>query len=130
MLDEATRQRIMLHQEGITLGNVGTNGADITCAIARCQIDGIANALIRMQGAEQTASFVFALSDRVSGGVRDVTDYLPPFLGGEAKAAAEPPPIPAEPALASRRRSPDFAYGFLWGLIAMLVVTTLAMGRL
>jgi hypothetical protein len=65
---------------------------------------------------------VFALSDRVSGGVRDVTDYLPPFLGGSEPVEAPPLPSP-------RPRSPSFGYGFLCGLVVMAVVTSLAIGR-
>lgn len=125
MLDEATRQRIMLHQEGVVLGNVASIGMEDACSAARCQIDGIANALIRMQGAEDAARFVFALSDRVAGGVRDVTDYLPPFLGGEKVIEHEPPPAPIKP----EKRVPDFAYGFLCGLAAMATFTWLVMGR-
>lgn len=127
MLDETTRQRIMLQQEGTVLASVGSySDPSITCEIARCQLDGITNALIRMQGAKETASFVFALSDRVSGGVRDVTDYCPPFLRGEPKV------IEAEIVKDASTRSlmvKGFAYGFLCGLGLMMLITLLAMGR-
>lgn len=129
MLDEATRQRIMLQQEGVVLSSVGTySDAAIACEIARCRLDGISNALIRMQGAKETASFVFALSDRVAGGVRDVTDHWSPsikVIEQEAAAAAPAPP----PAVARTERVTDFYYGFLCGLAVMIVVTVLAMGR-
>lgn len=127
MLDEATRQRIMIQQEGAILASVGTYSEPaVACEIARCQLDGISNALIRMQGAEQTAAFVFALSDRVAGGVRDVTDYMPPFLGGEP-TVLEAQLIDASP-LPAWRNLPwtGFSYGFVLGLVVMLAVTTLA----
>lgn len=125
MLDETTRQR-MLQQEGAILASVGSySDASITCEIAQCQLDGITNALIRMQGARRTASFVFALSDRVSGGVRDVTDYMPPFLRGEPKVI-EAEVVKETPA---SKRVSDFAYGFLFGLATMATVTWLAIGR-
>ena len=131
MLDEATRQRIMMQQEGTILASVGSySDASTTCEIARCQLDGITNALIRMQGAKETAAFVFALSDRVAGGVRDVTDYMPPFLGGEP-TVLEAQLIEASP-LPAWRKLPwtGFSYGFLLGLVVMLAVTTLATGRM
>lgn len=127
MLDEATRQRIMIQQEGAILASVGAYSEPaVACEIARCQLDGISNALIRMQGAEQTAAFVFALSDRVAGGVRDVTDYMPPFLGGEP-TVLEAQLIDASP-LPAWRNLPwtGFSYGFVLGLVVMLAVTTLA----
>lgn len=126
MLDEATRQRIMIQQEGTILASVGSySEASITCEIARCQIDGIANALIRMQGAKETAQFVFALSDRVAGGVRDMTDCWSP----SPVNVIEHEPV-ASPKFRSAARSLDrFYYGFLCGLAVMAVVTTLATGR-
>lgn len=134
MLDEATRQRIMLQQEGAVLASVGAySEPSIACEIARCQLDGISNALIRMQGAKETAHFVFALSDRVAGGVRDVTDCWSPAAGKVIEHGAtirlrdEPPPAPVPPAT---KRVSDFYYGFLCGLATMTVVTVLAMGML
>lgn len=125
MLDEATRQRIMLHQEGAVLANVGNVGDTANaCEIACCQLDGITNALIRMQGAEETAHFVFVLSDRVAGGVRDVTDCWSPSAV-EKVIEHEPLPAPVKP----EKRVPDFAYGFLCGLAAMATFIWLAIGR-
>lgn len=129
MLDEATRQRIMLQQEGAILASVGSySEPSIACEIARCQLDGISNALIRMQGAKETAHFVFALSDRVAGGVRDVTDCWSP-CAVEKVVEHEPLPVvtvsPDRPA----NRVSDFYYGFLCGLGVMMVVTVLSMGR-
>ena len=122
MLDEATRQRIMIQQEGAILASVGAYSEPaVACEIARCQLDGISNALIRMQGPERTAAFVFALSDRVAGGVRDVTDCWSP---SEKVIEHEPAPVKPE------KRVPDFVYGFLCGLAAMATVTWLAMGRM
>ena len=122
MLDEEQRQRIILHQEGLILGNVGSVGVPMQCEIAQCQIDGVANALIRMQGAKETAAFVFALSDRVAGGLRDATDFVSPLLLDQPAAIVDEPPPAAPPS-----RIPDFAYGFLCGLGAMVVVTMFAM---
>lgn len=127
MLDEATRQRIMLQREGAILASVGSySESSITCEIARCQLDGITNALIRMQGAKETAHFVFALSDRVAGGVRDVTDCWTPAKVIEHEPPA--PPVAVAPVKPASRVS-DFYYGFLCGLAVMMVVTVLAMGR-
>lgn len=127
MLDETTRQRIMIQQEGAILASVGAYSEPaVACEIARCQLDGITNALIRMQGAKETAAFVFALSDRVAGGVRDVTDYMPPFLGGEP-TVLEAQLIDVSPLPAWRNLSwTGFSYGFVLGLVVMLAVTTLA----
>jgi len=120
MLDEATRQRIMIQQEGAILASVGAYSEPaVACEIARCQLDGISNALIRMQGPERTAAFVFALSDRVAGGVRDVTDCWSP-----SESVIEHEPAAAE----SEKRVPDFVYGFLCGIAA--TITLLAMGRM
>lgn len=128
MLDETTRQRIMLQQEGAILASVGSySDASVTCEIARCQLDGITNALIRIQGSKETASFVFALSDRVAGGVRDVTD-CPPFLRGEPKVI-EAEIVKDAPPRSRSLMLMGFAYGFLCGLGAMMLITLLAMGR-
>lgn len=125
MLDQEQRTTIILHQEGAILANVSNCGADVACEVACCQIDGIANAMIRIQGAKDTAHFVFALSDRVAGGVRDETDFVPRFLLDKPTPKdVEPVPQPAPP-----RRLPDFYYGFLCGLGAMAAFTTLAMRR-
>jgi hypothetical protein len=87
----ADRRAIILQQEGAALnaaGMMGDDGAERT----RCLIDGLANALVRIDGTEAAAGYLFALSDRVAGGLRDPTDYralpapVPPPCGGRGRS--------------------------------------------
>lgn len=129
MLDQEVRRRIILQQEGAVLASISGYTTPVACEIARCQIDGIANALVRIDGAEETAHFIFALSDRVAGGLRDDTDYVSPLMIEASPVRIDnddPPPLPA----VRQKRGPDFAYGFLCGCAAMYVITILAWGRL
>jgi hypothetical protein len=116
----------MIQQEGAILASVGSySDASVTCEIARCQLDGIANALIWMQGAKETAAFVFALSDRVAGGVRDVTDCWSPV---PVKVIEHEPVEPAKGFRRAAKALDRFYYGFLCGMAVMVVVT--ALGRM
>ena len=72
-LSREMKRNLTMQQEGTYLGNVATYGIGSAADLARCAADGAVNALIRMEGAEATAPFVFALSDRVAGGVRAPT---------------------------------------------------------
>lgn len=123
MLDEETRRKLMLQQEGQVLSSAGAYGVPMASESARCLIDGITNALIRMQGPEETAQFVFALSDRVAGGLRENTDYVSTILSDKAVSAAfaEVAEIQAE-----KSRARTFTWGFLCGLAVMMAVTVLA----
>jgi hypothetical protein len=58
---------------------------------AECVIDGAMNALVRLQGAEVTAHFAFALSDRVAAGLRQPTEAIFPAPDDDEK----PPEAPA-----------------------------------
>lgn len=135
MLDQETRRKIMLHQEGLVLASVSNYGVDTACESARCLIDGVANALIRLEGHEETAHFIFALSDRVAGGLADNTKYLSPVLLDPLHAKfddkLEHPDVPAEPALRhfEFHIGPQFSWGFMCGLAVMMLITILAQGR-
>lgn len=122
MLDHEVRQRIILQQEGAVLASISSYATPVACEIARCQIDGIANALIRIDGAEETAQYIFALSDRVAVGCRAHTAYLPTcMMEGPVKLLEEPPK--------QQQPGAQFAWGFLCGLAVMTIVTVLAWGR-
>lgn len=121
MLDHDVRQRIILQQEGAVLASISSYATPVACEIARCQIDGIANALIRIDGAEETAQYIFALSDRVAVGCRSHTAYLPTCLMEGPVKLEQPSKQPQNLA--------QFAWGFLCGLAVMTMVTVLAWGR-
>ena len=61
--------------------------------MARCAVDGVMNALIRMAGREEAAKYAFALADRVVGGLREPT-ALPMLVAPEAKPEPAPPSKP------------------------------------
>jgi hypothetical protein len=96
-LSKQHRRVIMTTQEGNALSNVGSYGLDQAADIARCQIDGLFNAVIRIEGVESASRFAFALSDRVAGGLREPTEaiLLRPAPSIEIDIQAfEPKPLP------------------------------------
>ena len=131
MLDQDTRRKLMLQQEGQVLASAGSYGVPTACESARCLVDGITNALIRMEGAEETANFMFAVSDRVAGGLRENTDYVSTILKEVVvdRAFKEIRDKQAEQALARALSIRLFAFGFLVGCAVMMAVTILAQGR-
>lgn len=131
MLDEETRRKLMLQQEGQVLASAGTYGIPMACESARCLIDGATNALIRIDGAEKTAGFVFALSDRVAGGMRENTDYLSTILTHAQvdQAFDEVADAHAAATRTRRREVRIFTWGVLCGLAVMMAVTILAQGK-
>lgn len=132
MLNRTQRRNIMLHQEGAILSAIGSSGAAMTSEIARAQMDGIANALIRLEGREEAAHFVFALSDRVVGGLPVTTDYLSPEILEGVKHfdldldEPEPEPVPSR---LDWFLDPKFSWGVFVGLAVMMLVTVMAQGR-
>lgn len=75
-MDADTRKRVILSNEGQLIQIASHNESD-GADIVRCHIDGAANALIRIEGREEAARYFFALSDRVVGGLREPTHFLP-----------------------------------------------------
>lgn len=73
MIPDETRRQIVLGYEGHALGIAGGQGVDSAADLARCQIDGAMNALVRMVGPEEAAKYALALGDRVAGGLREPT---------------------------------------------------------
>jgi hypothetical protein len=86
------RELCMLNHEGQTLHMAGSHGKEYAIDVAHCVVDGIMNALIKIEGPEAAAQFAFALSDRVVGRVRlpSMGEKLPEPLPRQV-----PPPIPA-----------------------------------
>ena len=110
------RRNVVVGQEGMALqlaANFGTEGG---VQRIHCLIDGMANALVRLEGAEAASRYVFALGDRVAGGLREPTD----FRALPAPASAEPVPAP-KPVPVSPKRGPAYVLGFLHGLIVASV---------
>lgn len=68
MNDSHKRQMVIMY-EGQALNYAGVNGDVEGINNAHCAIDGLMNALIRLDGPEEVAKFAFALSDRVVGKV-------------------------------------------------------------
>jgi hypothetical protein len=56
---------IMLQNEGQLISCAGHASLATACAFARAEIDGKVNAMIRLQGAQKTAEYLFAAADRV-----------------------------------------------------------------
>lgn len=67
------RRRNVIGFEGQTMAFAGQYGLDVGLEHAQCVIDGAANALVRMDGAKNTAEFLYAVADRVCSGVREPT---------------------------------------------------------
>jgi hypothetical protein len=74
------RKRHVLMYEGRALSDTGTHGQETAIEFAHCAIDGIINALIRVERSAAAARYAFALADRVVGGIRE-----PTALPSEAK---------------------------------------------
>lgn len=92
MMSPADRRRVMLHQEGSALTNVAHHGTDMAAEYARATMDGLANALMRLEGVESAAGYLFALGDRVAGNLREPTDFRAPAMALPPPPDTEPPP--------------------------------------
>src|SRR3990167_4941270 len=66
---------VLLQQEGQIVSIAGAHGKAFAGRLAREICDGTMNGLIRIEGREEAAGFVLALSDRVAGGLRAPTDF-------------------------------------------------------
>ncbi len=77
-LSSEYRRRIVMSSEGAAISAVGANGAEIQSEITRAQIDGLFNALIRIDGPEVAAGYAFTMGDRVAAGLREPTDFRLP----------------------------------------------------
>lgn len=84
-LDQETRHRTVRMQEGSILNVAGNSGDEYAVDCAKACIDGMANALIRIEGREKAAEFAFALCDRIVAGIRAPTE-IPVVLSREEKA--------------------------------------------
>lgn len=89
------RERLIVRQEGVLLQLAGEQGDEYAGLVARCVIDGLANALIRIEGREEAAKMAFALADRLVSGVKSPTQW-PPNPADEVKVvnALPPPKLP------------------------------------
>lgn len=108
------RRQIMLSVEGGFLERVGQLGEAVAAESARCTIDGIANALMRIEGPERAAEFTLALGDRMVGNIRTPTEM--PLANPAPEKAAEKPAAPEErPIEQAPRKSRVWAY--FWGFV-------------
>lgn len=85
MDDEQARTQAVINFEGQTLAFAGQHGLAIGRTHAQCVIDGAANALARMDGPKNAATYLYAVADRIVGGVREPTP-LPAVLLPAPKA--------------------------------------------
>jgi hypothetical protein len=110
----------MLSNEATVINNAANNDAETAVDVAQGVIDGCANGMVRLQGLKPTAEFLFALADRVVGGVLQPTENKrsEPFDPGPLKL--KPPPW--------WERAP-YAWGVMHGATLVLLVLT-AMRRL
>jgi len=101
---------LALQQEGSLIEYAGKAGKDVAGGHARAMIDGLANGLLRLEGAEACAPYFFALSDRVCGGVKALT-VLP--VPAAEPAAIDPAAIGASALIgeAAERDAKDAAPG-------------------
>jgi len=100
-MTQIDHKRIMLGNEGHVIEFAGNHGEPAASEYARAAIDGLFNALVRLEKPEEVAAFAFALADRVVGRVKAPTAWLSPkpdpiaVLGNiietEAPARARPP---------------------------------------
>lgn len=128
-LTSAERQGIRIANEGVALKNAELPGGVGNAAeVARCVIDGWVSALIRLEGPEETAKFVFALQDRVVRGIRGAT-MIPQALQKFQPAAqpsvidAAPEPPAAEAYLPWAWFFPGVALGLLIGAIVLASIS-------
>jgi len=73
MANDEARTQAVIHFEGHTLAFAGQHGLAVGREHAQCVIDGAANALVRMDGAKEAATYLYAVADRIVGGVREPT---------------------------------------------------------
>jgi hypothetical protein len=67
------KARYTMAHEGQAMVLVGEQGAEHAVAMGHCVVDGVMNAMIRLEGPEKAAEFAFALSDRVVGQIKTPT---------------------------------------------------------
>jgi hypothetical protein len=87
-MDAKTREQLVMMYEGMALNRCGCIGAAVAAEETRCAIDGMANALVRMHGREEAAEYLFALADRIVGGLKTPTAWR----GADCREAA---PVPS-----------------------------------
>lgn len=93
MSANSTRRRsFMLANEATVINNAANNDAETAIDVAQGVIDGCANGMVRLQGLKPTAEYLFALADRVVGGVLQPTEHAarPPFDPGPLKLKPRP----------------------------------------
>lgn len=86
------RRNIMLQNEGGLIGCAGHHSDEFACAFARAEIDGKVNAMIRLQGAQKTAEYLFAVADRAAGAIKEPTRYALALVESPVQEVAQPHP--------------------------------------
>lgn len=122
MLSQTERELIVLQNEGSILHScVHHGGKSRAGQVARAVVDGVMNALIRLEGSKEAAAFAFVLADRVAGGVRAPTAQAPlveaPVPAIATGGPGEAPHWPWQLSFASRRRAGRVAFA-----VAMLAL--------
>lgn len=126
-LSSHARRNIVMSSEGMAIHMAGSNGSEMQADVTRAQIDGLFNALIRMEGRETAAGYAFTVGDRVAAGLREPTDFRLPKLELVQPA---PPPVPppiVEPKPKWWHPTPWF-WGFVYGVLVGLLVAICGMG--
>lgn len=113
------RRNAVTCYEGQVLTIVGNCGPEYACDMARCAVDGAINALMRIEGAQETARFAFNVVDRVVETVRDATEFTPvATIAMESVVSAEEKPA---------SRWPHFAVRYLvWWLCGFAAASIIA----
>jgi hypothetical protein len=114
------RHQFMLSNEAFVINNAANADAETAVDVAQGVIDGCANGMVRLQGLKPTAEFLFALADRVVGGVLQPTE-------SKISEPFDPGPLKLKP-LPWWERAP-YAWGVMHGATLVLLVL-IAMRRL
>jgi hypothetical protein len=101
------KEQMVLAHEGQTLMMAGSHGNDHAVSMGHCVVDGVMNALVRMEGPEKAAEYAFALADRIVGAVKSPTPL--PFVPHQI-----PPP--------TKDWWWSWAHGCLVGFVAGMIV--------
>lgn len=107
-----TRDDLVLFYEGQALTMAGQVSREFGAMHTRCMVDGAINALLRIDGADNTALYTSQLADRALLRLRAPTEFVP--LKPMVEVAA---PLPASSLPPLSHQRPTFWMGFAFGAI-------------
>lgn len=118
-LPDHLRRQVMLASEATVIKGASDTNDSMSIEVAQCQIDGMLNAMVRLRGAREAAEFIFALSDRVVGGLPTMTDFKPLAFSAEPAQVAEQAPSveQAQPDVSCQAESNSRITAYLWGFV-------------